>query len=86
MELGYCSDSSHTSAHHRKEEQHFELIRALRNTGWKVQYHIILITTSGIIFKSVLPHLSALGIPTPHHTIPAPLPACPLCSMGFLHK
>ena len=65
VELGYCSDKSHTSCISRKQEQHTALIRDLQSHGWNVQYHTIILTSSGYILKPLppaQPPFQALGI------------------------
>jgi hypothetical protein len=66
LELGYCSDASHTSCVTRKLAQHQQLLQALRDSGWKVSYHVVVITSSGQIFRTVEPSVRALGVPGTH--------------------
>jgi hypothetical protein len=72
IELGYTSEASHAETLQRKRQQHLQLLIHLTAAGWSVStgnlqneyVHIILLGTTGTIFKStdILHTLDVLGI------------------------
>jgi hypothetical protein len=62
IELGYCSDFNWKQKLEEKKAQHQELIAALREDGWEVEEHYIVLGTKGTIYKDTLATLQQLGL------------------------
>jgi hypothetical protein len=63
IEVGYCADTRYKEKMQAKLSQHAELVRYLRDAGWRVQDpHIFLFGVVGTIYKKDLTHLQTLGV------------------------
>jgi hypothetical protein len=62
IEIGYCSDTNHHIKIRAKEQQHAELIAALRAAGHTVTSHAITLGTTGTILTSLKDTLTDLQI------------------------
>ncbi len=62
IEVGYCSDTNHHIKIRAKEQQHAELIAALRAAGHIVTSHAITLGTTGTILTSLKATLTDLQI------------------------
>ncbi len=75
LELGYTSESSHDDCLTRKRDQHAMLVALLQHNGWTVSattprpsqpsdyVHIILLGTTGYVFRPTDTILTKLGVP-----------------------
>jgi hypothetical protein len=62
IEIGYCSDTNHHIKIRAKEQQHAELITALRGNGHTVTSHTITLGTTGTILTSLKTTLTDLQV------------------------
>jgi hypothetical protein len=62
IEVGYCSDTNHHIKIRAKEQQHTELIKALRTDGHTVTSHTITLGTTGTIHASLKTTLTDLKV------------------------
>ncbi len=61
--MGYCADTRYREKLQAKQLQHANLVKYLRDAGWKVQDpYIFLFGVAGTIYKNDLTHLQALGV------------------------
>jgi ribonuclease HI/exonuclease III len=69
IELGYTVDTKIQEKIIEKNGQHDALIRSLTTSGWEVDLHIIPITYSGILIKSIKTTLTTCGATRPDTVI-----------------
>ena len=62
VELKYCSDTRWQDRQAEAQEQHRELVQALRNRGLQVHLHTILLGTAGSIYNQMQEQMKQLGL------------------------
>ena len=62
IEVGFGGDTDLDAKASEKQEQHKRLVQLLREQGYQVQYHAIPIGRTGVIPRTVLNSLAALGV------------------------
>ena len=62
VEVGYCSDTSHTVKYAQKQAQHAHLLAVLRAQGYKVDLTVLTLGTTGTIPTTTPSDLEGLGI------------------------
>ncbi len=63
IEVGYCADTRYKEKMQAKRLQHADLVKYLRDAGWKVQDpYIFLFGVAGTTYKNDLTQLQASGV------------------------
>jgi hypothetical protein len=62
VEVGYTVDTRYEEKYQRKSLQHAALVAKLRNNGWDVRQHVILLGSGGAVFRTAVNSLQNLGI------------------------
>ena len=62
VEVGYCSDTNHNIKIRAKQQQHADLIAALRLAGHTVRPHTITLGTTGTIHQDLHTTLTAMQV------------------------
>ena len=62
VELKYCSDTRWQDRQKDAEEQHRELVQALKNRGLEVHLHTIVLGTAGSIYNQMQEQMKKLGL------------------------
>ena len=62
VEVGYCSDTNHNIKIRAKQQQHADLIAALRSAGHTVRPHTITLGTTGTIHQDLQTTLTAMQV------------------------
>lgn len=62
MEVGFCSDTSHTIKYRQKQAQHARLLTILRTQGYRVDLTVVSLGTTGTIPATTYPDLKCLGL------------------------
>ena len=65
IEVGYASNTRYTEKLAEKLQQHAELIGLLRDQGWKVQCHGVVLGTGAFIFNDTVRMFDTLLVPAP---------------------
>jgi len=69
VEVGFTGNTRYMDKVAEKREQHNSLIQALRDEGWPVQYHIVVLGTGAFIFNDTVDALDNLKVPpAPKHS------------------
>ena len=62
VEVGYCSDTCHTTKYVQKQAQHAHLLDVLRAQGYKVDLTVLTLGTTGTIPTITYSNLESLGL------------------------
>ena len=62
VEVGFTQDTRFEEKMLEKQAQHAGLVQLLRDAGWTVQYHVILIGVAGSVYKPGLQALRDMGM------------------------
>ena len=63
IEVGYCADTRYKEKSQAKQLQHADLVKYLRDAGWKVHDpYIFLFGVAGTTYKSNTTHLQTQGV------------------------
>ena len=66
VEVGFCTEVTYAQKYKENYEQHRTLLDLLKNAGYKVvQLHLLIVGSTGGMFKLTALHLKRLGVSHP---------------------